>query len=65
MRKPCSTPCSAFERRIVHKALSELKGITTYSEGEESREPLRPDCAGGVGGEGYSGIQASGTRPNT
>lgn len=25
----------AFERRIVHKALSELDGITTYSEGEE------------------------------
>ncbi|HVL39466.1 MAG TPA: RNA-binding cell elongation regulator Jag/EloR [Fimbriimonadaceae bacterium] len=25
----------AFERRIVHKALSEKKGITTYSEGEE------------------------------
>jgi spoIIIJ-associated protein len=25
----------AFERRIVHKALSEQKGITTYSEGEE------------------------------
>lgn len=25
----------AFERRIVHKALSELEGITTYSEGEE------------------------------
>lgn len=25
----------AFERRIVHKALSEIDGITTYSEGEE------------------------------
>lgn len=25
----------AFERRIVHKALSEYKGISTYSEGEE------------------------------
>ncbi len=25
----------AFERRIVHKALSDLGGITTYSEGEE------------------------------
>ncbi len=25
----------AFERRIVHKALSEMAGITTYSEGEE------------------------------
>ncbi len=25
----------AFERRIVHKALSELEGVTTYSEGEE------------------------------
>jgi spoIIIJ-associated protein len=25
----------AFERRIVHKALSEIKGVTTYSEGEE------------------------------
>lgn len=25
----------AFERRIVHKALSEMSGITTYSEGEE------------------------------
>jgi spoIIIJ-associated protein len=25
----------AFERRIVHKALSEIEGITTYSEGEE------------------------------
>lgn len=25
----------AFERRIVHKALSEISGITTYSEGEE------------------------------
>jgi len=25
----------AFERRIVHKILSEMEGITTYSEGEE------------------------------
>lgn len=25
----------AFERRIVHKALSEMDGVTTYSEGEE------------------------------
>lgn len=25
----------AFERRIVHKALSEIAGVTTYSEGEE------------------------------
>lgn len=25
----------AFERRIVHKALSEYRGISTYSEGEE------------------------------
>ncbi|MBL8047073.1 MAG: KH domain-containing protein [Chthonomonas sp.] len=25
----------AFERRVVHKALSELEGISTYSEGEE------------------------------
>lgn len=25
----------AFERRIVHKALSEIEGVTTYSEGEE------------------------------
>jgi spoIIIJ-associated protein len=25
----------AFERRIVHKALSEIEGIATYSEGEE------------------------------
>jgi spoIIIJ-associated protein len=25
----------AFERRIVHKALSTVTGITTYSEGEE------------------------------
>jgi spoIIIJ-associated protein len=25
----------AFERRIVHKALGEIEGITTYSEGEE------------------------------
>lgn len=25
----------AFERRIVHKALADLDGITTYSEGEE------------------------------
>lgn len=25
----------AFERRIVHKALAEVQGITTYSEGEE------------------------------
>lgn len=25
----------AFERRIVHKALAEFDGVTTYSEGEE------------------------------
>jgi spoIIIJ-associated protein len=25
----------AFERRIVHKALGEIEGVTTYSEGEE------------------------------
>ncbi|HEY0868108.1 MAG TPA: RNA-binding cell elongation regulator Jag/EloR [Fimbriimonas sp.] len=25
----------AFERRVVHKALSEIEGVTTYSEGEE------------------------------
>jgi spoIIIJ-associated protein len=25
----------AFERRIVHKALGEMSGVTTYSEGEE------------------------------
>lgn len=25
----------AFERRIVHKAISEMSGVTTYSEGEE------------------------------
>lgn len=25
----------AFERRLVHKALSEMSGVTTYSEGEE------------------------------
>ncbi|HXH61698.1 MAG TPA: RNA-binding cell elongation regulator Jag/EloR [Fimbriimonadaceae bacterium] len=25
----------AFERRVVHKALSEFPGVTTYSEGEE------------------------------
>jgi spoIIIJ-associated protein len=25
----------AFERRVIHKALQELEGITTYSEGEE------------------------------
>jgi len=25
----------AFERRIVHQALSEVEGVTTYSEGEE------------------------------
>jgi spoIIIJ-associated protein len=25
----------AFERRVVHKALSEFPGIVTYSEGEE------------------------------
>lgn len=25
----------AFERRIIHKALSEMEGVTTYSEGEE------------------------------
>ena len=25
----------AFERRVVHKVLSTLEGITTYSEGEE------------------------------
>jgi spoIIIJ-associated protein len=25
----------AFERRIVHRALGEISGISTYSEGEE------------------------------
>lgn len=25
----------AFERRIIHKAISEMEGVTTYSEGEE------------------------------
>ena len=25
----------AFERRIVHKALQEIDGVQTYSEGEE------------------------------
>ena len=25
----------AFERRVIHKALSEFKGVVTYSEGEE------------------------------
>jgi spoIIIJ-associated protein len=25
----------AFERRIVHKALSDYEGVSTYSEGEE------------------------------
>ncbi|MEQ1934195.1 MAG: R3H domain-containing nucleic acid-binding protein, partial [Fimbriimonadaceae bacterium] len=25
----------AFERRIIHKALSEHPGVVTYSEGEE------------------------------
>jgi spoIIIJ-associated protein len=25
----------AFERRVIHKALQEIEGITTYSEGEE------------------------------
>lgn len=25
----------AFERRVIHKALQEMEGITTYSEGEE------------------------------
>lgn len=28
-------PLPAFERRVVHKALSTVTGITTYSEGEE------------------------------
>lgn len=28
-------PLPAFERRIIHKALSEIDGVTTYSEGEE------------------------------
>ncbi len=28
-------PLPAFERRIIHKALSEMAGVTTYSEGEE------------------------------
>jgi spoIIIJ-associated protein len=25
----------AFERRIVHKTLADIEGVTTYSEGEE------------------------------
>ena len=25
----------AFERRVIHKALQEIEGVTTYSEGEE------------------------------
>lgn len=35
----------AFERRIVHKALSEYPGVTTYSEGEEPnrRVVIAPD----------------------
>ena len=28
-------PLPAFERRIVHKHLAEMEGVTTYSEGEE------------------------------
>jgi spoIIIJ-associated protein len=28
-------PLPAFERRIIHKALSVIAGVTTYSEGEE------------------------------
>jgi spoIIIJ-associated protein len=28
-------PLPAFERRIIHKALSAMEGVTTYSEGEE------------------------------
>lgn len=28
-------PLPAFERRIIHKALAGIKGVTTYSEGEE------------------------------
>ncbi|MEZ5164077.1 MAG: R3H domain-containing nucleic acid-binding protein [Fimbriimonadaceae bacterium] len=28
-------PLPAFERRIIHQALSEIEGISTYSEGEE------------------------------
>lgn len=28
-------PMPAFERRIIHKLLSEIDGITTYSEGDE------------------------------
>jgi spoIIIJ-associated protein len=28
-------PLPAFERRIIHKALAEMQGVTTYSEGEE------------------------------
>ncbi|MBI5707571.1 MAG: Jag N-terminal domain-containing protein [Armatimonadetes bacterium] len=28
-------PLPAFERRIIHKALSGIKGVQTYSEGEE------------------------------
>lgn len=28
-------PLPAFERRIIHKALAEVSGVTTYSEGEE------------------------------
>lgn len=28
-------PLPAFERRIIHQALSEIEGVATYSEGEE------------------------------
>lgn len=28
-------PLPAFERRIIHKALAGIRGVTTYSEGEE------------------------------
>lgn len=30
----------AFERRVVHKALSEIDGVSTYSEGEEPNRRL-------------------------
>ncbi|MCH8979662.1 MAG: hypothetical protein IH945_10540, partial [Armatimonadetes bacterium] len=35
----------AFERRVVHKALSEFEGVKTYSEGEEPerRVVIAPD----------------------